>query len=521
MSVLGASTNRLACNSSDHDGILDLLSGQICQLFQGGACQFQCALFNGEPSAQTFVTDTSNILSIDFYMRQDSMTGTLLLHKSVNGSAVNDITYANWVNGTAQQFIISLTEAETNWTVPSDRSLRVFFTITASTSATTYVTAYGFADIVDVGLNFVGGTAPLNLFPVLVNSGGLIQNTTLNFTGVTIVGFNSALGAFVCDTLQTTGDILCGATLTAATKVITPLIQNYPAVSDSLTIKATANLDLFGDNVNLGDSVALDAISGHVTTNIWYNCVHHYFGAPSTGTRRVAGTPTPFPAPLSDTLGYFARSSGGLADVQLDVWGSNVSGNTLYFRKFRGTPDAPLPVLLGDALGTVAFSGYHSGGGQAIGAKIGVTTRENWTNTQRGSLFIIQTILSGAATLGDRLTIDGAGQVSVANDFNVVGAANLTNLKIGGGAMITKVLKTTFTWDIGTIAASDSATNNVTLTGVLSTDVLIITPTEVNGFIGAQYDSSNTVKVTYRNITGVSVDPTPSAITFTLIAIRF
>lgn len=191
-----ATTNRIACNASSRVGTLDFLSGERTQMYKAAYCRFECGLFNGPPNESTFVTDTSGISAIDFWLRQGGYNGTVLAHKTLGPSAVADVSYASWADGTSEHFVVTLTGNDTNWTVPSDKSLTVYFTLIISTLdqaiTSNYVAAFGVSEISDVG---VGGGA-LNVdylfFPVEVDANNQVQNHTLSFATVSITNLNTS-----------------------------------------------------------------------------------------------------------------------------------------------------------------------------------------------------------------------------------------------------------------------------------------------------------------------------------------
>lgn len=521
MSQLLATTNRLACNSSARDGMLDLVSGDVVQAFRGSACLLQCALFNGEPSASTFVSDTSNILSIDVYVRLNGPTGTLIALKTLNGSDVNDVTYANWAAGTAQHFTVPLSGTDTNQLVPSDNSLPIYYVIRATTSLRTFVAGFGIGQIIETGDQAIGDPEiPAHYVPILVDDSGLVQNPILDFTDCVLSGLDFGLGGLVLDQLQVDGDVTVADDLHVKNIIATNALyinQIHPNtdISQALAIEA-GQLDITSFDLTLGDA-DYEANNDPPSGDVWFNANHIYFGAPFG--RTVSGLAVPFPAPPVNVLGYFARNGGGIADVAMDIWVNATSANTFHLRKFRGTPNSPLPINTGDVLGNITFDASFSGGIAAAGVKLQVVATENWSSLARGSTLKIQTIKTGEASLGDRLIFDGGGHATFSGNLAVTGDFAGAKLTIGGGAQLVKILKTTAVWDIGSVAAADNATNNVTLTGVLTTDVLVVTPNDVNGNIGAAYFAANTVQLTYRNTTASAQDNTP--VTFTIIALRF
>lgn len=194
--TIDATTNRLPCNASSRIGVLDDLSGEQVQIFKGVLCELKCALFNGPPSSITYVSDTSNITSVDLYVRSGGPNGTILIHKTLANADVVDSTYSAWANGTSQQFTFVLSDVDTNQTLPSDGTLQIYFNIIVTVNTIVeYVGAFGYGQIVDAGLTNLGPPVSTPFIGVYTDANGLIQNPVLNFTGVTVSGldFSSAL----------------------------------------------------------------------------------------------------------------------------------------------------------------------------------------------------------------------------------------------------------------------------------------------------------------------------------------
>lgn len=188
--AIEATTNRLPCNASSRVGVLDMISGEQVQIFKGVPAWFQCALFNGVPSAATYVTDITNINKIDFYVRAGGPNGTILVHEEIDDSDVAVSLYTSWANGSSQQFTFELSETDTNQTLPSDGTLQIYFNVIVTTDDAEYVAAFGYGQLVDAGLTNLGPPVSTPFIGVYTDANGLIQNSALNFTGVTVTGLN-------------------------------------------------------------------------------------------------------------------------------------------------------------------------------------------------------------------------------------------------------------------------------------------------------------------------------------------
>lgn len=117
---------------------------------------------------------------------------------------------------------------------------------------------------------------------------------------------------------------------------------------------------------------------------------------------------------------------------RIHVKGSSTTGNikntveedsatpptvTLNKRRSTGTKQTQTS----DEFGRLDFSGTDEGTAEVTTARIKATATENSQSTQHGTSLAIQTVKTGETALGDRLQIDGAGDVTVPGNFTVTG----------------------------------------------------------------------------------------------------
>lgn len=117
---------------------------------------------------------------------------------------------------------------------------------------------------------------------------------------------------------------------------------------------------------------------------------------------------------------------------RIHVKGSSTTGNikntveedsavpptmTLNKRRSTGTKQTQTS----DEFGRLDFSGTDENTAEVTTARIKTTATENSQSTQHGTSLAIQTVKTGETTLGDRLQIDGAGDVTVPGNFTVTG----------------------------------------------------------------------------------------------------
>lgn len=300
MPVLEATVNRLACNASSRIGVLDSISSEQVQLFKGVPAEIHCALFNGTPASGTIVTDITNVASVKLRVFKSGPNGIVLFES--DAGTVGNTTYADWIAQTDSHFEFALTVANTNQTTPSDDHLKIYFSIVVTTNAATpveYVAAFGYGEIVDVGVTNLAPPVASPYIAVYTNAAGLIQNTVLDFTGVTVTGLSVGVGADLTaiEALAGTGFAVRTATDTWAQRTITGTaneltVTNGDGVSGNPVLSLPTALTFTGKTVTGGAfNVASVAATGTVTgsnlsgTNTGDNAVNSlYSGLVSNAT---------------------------------------------------------------------------------------------------------------------------------------------------------------------------------------------------------------------------------------------
>jgi hypothetical protein len=151
--ILEATTRRLELNQSSRVGTKELLSGEKLTLWQGLAARLECALFNDTPEASSFISDLTNIESVNFIARKIGPNGVILFTKELLPDDINPfLTYAQWVANTSSHFVFELTEVDTTQIVSDSGRLPIYFVVTVTTdSAESYVAGFGSGEILNVG----------------------------------------------------------------------------------------------------------------------------------------------------------------------------------------------------------------------------------------------------------------------------------------------------------------------------------------------------------------------------------
>lgn len=180
MSTLQALTQRFALNQSSRVGLLEDLAQSKLVLWQGLPARLECALFVDTPSATTFVTDITNIDSVNLVVRKGGPNGNILFVEEQQNLTLN-ATYNAWIARTAAHFTFDISNIDTTQIVPGSGRLPIYFVITVTTTdAVPYIAGFGFGEIVDVGFienpvteDYVAGRTP-------IVGGKLLTNLDLN-----------------------------------------------------------------------------------------------------------------------------------------------------------------------------------------------------------------------------------------------------------------------------------------------------------------------------------------------------
>lgn len=114
-----------------------------------------------------------------------------------------------------------------------------------------------------------------------------------------------------------------------------------------------------------------------------------------------------------------ASGSSSTGGIKSTVAEDSASGGTVTANKKRIAGSGQTQTS--DVLGNFDISGTDENGDEVVVAKIKATASENSQSTQHGSTVAIQTVKTGETALGDRVNIDGAGDVSIPGNFTVTG----------------------------------------------------------------------------------------------------
>ncbi len=128
---------------------------------------------------------------------------------------------------------------------------------------------------------------------------------------------------------------------------------------------------------------------------------------------------------LGSTGSTFTPTSGSLIDIRTDLglspfiaymYGGSGGGGGFVFNSARGTIAAPSQILANDVLSGFFSAGYTSAGAFSANV-VAIQTRasEDFTSTANGTYITFLTTTNGATSRSERVRIDNAGRVLIAN----------------------------------------------------------------------------------------------------------
>lgn len=471
MPTLSGKLIRLACNQSSASPTLDALTGLAPVIWQGAQANLQCALFTDDPASTTYVTDVSNIVSVNLLVRAVNERGTLLLTKTiVAGADIVASSYAAWIALTGQQFTFALSSVDTNQTVKSDGTLRLYFSISVTTASTTFVVGQGTAEIVDVGIVDVTDPVAPTFFPVVVDGNGLVQNVLptdftsgqLTIGGVAVTagagsGTVTSIGSFESGGIavfdDTSGTVIRQGTAGEVFDFDDPVASFLPAydfgttswaeigvgtATQVLTSNGSGSLPSFQDNaVDLSNYLTLDGDGQNVIVNgnplgDWLQgglaLIWPLFGGSSNPTFGdiTVNTITGDGSALSNITVNIASVSGlgtGVSGFLAGITANLASSNS--FQISRGTGQ----LIMTGGLGVAGLS--------VDGVTLGTAASQN-TGTSGANVPLLSTAntwASGQVFVAPVLGTPASGTLTNATGLPVSGITASTSTALGVGSI--------------------------------------------------------------------------------------
>lgn len=170
---LTAKNVRLECDSTSDVPMLDKLTGKRPILWRGGVAMVAGCIFNGTPGSGT-LADISNVQTIELIVRKHNASGAVLLDILLPASELNpDCLYADWLAGTDQQFLFTITEQYTSWDVWDSGSLPIYLVVNVITDTTDYIAGVAYGQITETGIvDVVAADLPSSLLSLAPNAAG-------------------------------------------------------------------------------------------------------------------------------------------------------------------------------------------------------------------------------------------------------------------------------------------------------------------------------------------------------------
>jgi len=124
-------------------------------------------------------------------------------------------------------------------------------------------------------------------------------------------------------------------------------------------------------------------------------------------------------------------------------------------------------------------------------------------------------LTKGRALVG-ALSID-AQDITISDDLSVGDATATATLAVGGGTVIKKIVKGTGAIDFSSVAAGETGSGTITVTGAAVGDVVVVNPPALTtglGFAGAAVTGANTVTVYVVNASAAPIDQASATFTY-------
>lgn len=145
------------------------------------------------------------------------------------------------------------------------------------------------------------------------------------------------------------------------------------------------------------------------------------------------------------------------------------------------------------------------------GAGTSVTSTAAELNTLAG-VTAGTAVASKAAVLGASKNLD---------TLSVATLSATTNVAVGGGTAITKIVVYSQSIDVASVAANTTAEQTFTVTGLTTADKVIVNKPSLSaglGIVNARVSAADTLAITFVNATSAAIDP--AAETYAIVALR-
>jgi hypothetical protein len=274
VATLKSKVLRIACDISSDEPTLDSVVAGKVVFWRGAEARVQCAMFKGTPSLANFITDITDILSIDLVVRKHSQKGAVIISKTLlKGTDIVASTFAAWQDGSGQQFTFVVTDSDTSAEVPSSGVLPLHWTLVGTTASTSFIIARGFGFLNDIGLvDLVPPTLPGGYVELTVTAAGVYNVVPVRSQMVLKITAEDGVVPYTFTIVLTTANLLPGALvdLLVVMKAGTTqqiLVRNATSLGGTLYI---ANQDSDNDHTEhvifrLSNALAWEKYGGEIT----------------------------------------------------------------------------------------------------------------------------------------------------------------------------------------------------------------------------------------------------------------
>ncbi len=480
-------------------------------IYKASPVLVQCGVFTGLPSATT-LSSITGWTAATLKIRKANERGQLLLQKILSPSDFNTIIWDDWSDGSDQHFTFSLSETDTNQTVPSDGTLEIYGVISVTIDSTDLVVGHFQGVIRNSGLSAGTPTTPEELFYNQTEIDALLAaitsapvsvrhtdgtTTTYQLDADTDLARGEALEA-ACEALEEGESISIGTSQYKLTAAELVLKNGSSILSNGATIlfEATSGThNIFTDGgapVTMGIYGDLTII-GHGTAGS--PTIHGIYATGDGSQIHVAST----------VRFNFYTSTVPLTAIQVSD-GATVYADSCYVEVGKMVVGSGGVLYHGNA--RPLFVNYEMSGGKLY--IDGTRNEDGMVVATGGTLYARDVHLVGPEG-EEALVLSGATIAELDGRFEANGTNNPA-LLVGPSTNVTIVAGSTFLHR-GTAKAIAASSGNPTirLTGPISCDTVrdsAITYTHATAEVGGLKEETQAATTFFGNSSGISAAPT-------------
>ncbi len=228
------------------------------------------------------------------------------------------------------------------------------------------------------------------------------------------------------------------------------------------------------------------------------------------GASGTAGSVDVFPATAAKgKLSIVAADSAG------DTTTTIVNASQAAARTYT-IPDAGANASLVMTEGAQTINGVKTFGAVPVLPAAGVTVGA--TTITEAEIGVLDGVTAGTASASKAVVLDASKNLDT---LSVGTLAATTNVAVGGGTAITKIVVYAPSLDVASVAANTTAEQTFTVTGLTTADKVFVNKPSVNaglGIVNARVSAADTLAITFVNATAAAIDP--AAETYAVVALR-